>query len=314
MKSITLLFLVFTVPVGVSCRTTGSDGPSRVKSIGSNSPYLGKYEDYGVYSFFDYAEVTLQNGGDPRLDIGWDPDSLDHWFDILERDGSYYFDDEIDDECDDPGCGYLIHGSGELLIENGRPAIIGTLTLRYDYPEYDGDIEGDVEENFHLVRTGALIDQTPLFANMQMDRETKTVLNRCYRAKSRYPEITCVSARKYKFTQRITEEIVEEFRRDEFSSPGNQLIESTFETASDFFDKLYELQDAKLRAVALHTRSAVGYRLLSEAPEKLKSLMQRKYEKFYVIKPYSFNSQWDKVRVVAVNDHNRTLLVFEWGG
>jgi hypothetical protein len=68
------------------------------------------------------------------------------------------FSEGRDGSCDNPGCSYVSRVGGVVYMKDvdGRsvPAVKVILTRTYEHPEYEGDLEGEHDDEYHFERRG----------------------------------------------------------------------------------------------------------------------------------------------------------------
>lgn len=114
-----------------------------VRSTDLAGEYAPVTEDDDGY----FESISVKRSG-TKLSITIDGDVYDLQ---RTRSGAYVFTSgDLDGECDDPGCSYLtkVHGVVYLKKVGTRKVPHAKITMRrtYPYPEYEGDLDGDITE------------------------------------------------------------------------------------------------------------------------------------------------------------------------
>lgn len=158
--SVAALALSFSLVVGCAAPTDeGSTPPNgaaaptaedEVRSTDLAGSYKANTDDDG-WQFGTTVKVTRAG---TKLTIDLDGTKYDL---AKTRSGAYVFtSDELNGECDDPGCNYLSKVSGVVYLKKVGTKKIASIKLTtkrmHPYPEYEGDIEGETTETLRFTK------------------------------------------------------------------------------------------------------------------------------------------------------------------
>jgi hypothetical protein len=137
-----------TPPPGAASETPTAE--DEVRSTDLAGTYKANTDDDG-WQFGSTVKVTRAG---TKLTIDLDGTKYDL---AKTRSGAYVFtSDEINGECDDPGCNYLSKVSGVVYLKKVGtkkvPSIKLTTKRMHPYPEYEGDIEGETTETLRFTK------------------------------------------------------------------------------------------------------------------------------------------------------------------
>ena len=191
---------------------------------------LGAYEEYksnnyGGYGEFSSAEVKFDRKNSLRVYLGGNE------LEISYNKGKLTFDSSIDDECDDPGCGYVTYISGQLKPKKIKgkyvPALFLKTTVSFDYPDEPDAIEGEHTFTEILVWDKQIIDEKPLALDVKIEARLQNLINSCLDARKADrsgPDFLCIqSAERKKFRQDVDFEVGNEAFLNIYSSSDRWL-------------------------------------------------------------------------------------------
>ena len=129
---------------GASPPPSGAEAPSTEDEVRSTD-LAGTYKantDDDVWDFGSKLAIDLDG---TKYDLA------------KTRSGAYVFtSDEINGECDDPGCSFLSKVSGVVYLKKVGtkkvPSLKLTVKKQHPYPEYEGDIEGETSETLRFTK------------------------------------------------------------------------------------------------------------------------------------------------------------------
>ena len=124
-----------------------------VRSVAIRGEYTSEQGCAGGFDACYRVSVTRAND---KLKIhfgddAWGWDAADVW----TRNGVILFSTgELDEECDDPGCGNMMKITGVIYpVKSGNawvPQVKATYVADFPYPEYEGDNEGEIATTIRL--------------------------------------------------------------------------------------------------------------------------------------------------------------------
>lgn len=119
--------------------------------------YVGDNACTGGFDLCDQATLKLDESGKPMIIFGDSTyGSRIEVRNITAQGGRILFSEELESNCDDPGCGNLLSVRGVIYPKKvGRkfvPVLKGYVTTDFPYPEDEESPSGEVEDTFTLNR------------------------------------------------------------------------------------------------------------------------------------------------------------------
>ena len=135
-------------PPGAGAETPSTE--DEVRSTDLAGTYKANTDDDG----WDFGSSVKVTRAGTKLTIDLDGTKYDL---AKTRSGAYVFtSDEINGECDDPGCSFLSKVSGVVYLKKVGtkkvPSLKLTVKKQHPYPEYEGDIEGETSETLRFTK------------------------------------------------------------------------------------------------------------------------------------------------------------------
>lgn len=134
MKSVNFLCLVFAVSLSAAAAA------EKPKYDSTSNEVIGKYgtNNEVLVKRFTWSNVFGVTFVDEDITL-----------ELTPKNGVLEFSEDVGNEgCDNPGCRSLVAVSGKVVpkkvAEEWVPVVIATFTYNYPYPEFEGDLEGEV--------------------------------------------------------------------------------------------------------------------------------------------------------------------------